>query len=78
MCKNLEPISSFTEKETVRVALIRGPRRMGRLNDIGLIPGEEITIQRKLSNGSLVVSIKGSDVAISPEIANLVLVEPVE
>lgn len=78
MCENLEPISSFNEKETVRVALIRGPRRMGRLNDIGVIPGEEITIQRKLSNGSLVVTIKGSDVAISPEIANFVLVEPVE
>lgn len=78
MCEDLKPITSYKEKDTVRVALIRGPRRMGRLNDIGVIPGEEITIQRKLSNGSLVVTIKGSDVAISPEIAASVLVEPVE
>jgi DtxR family Mn-dependent transcriptional regulator len=75
---DLKPLSFFKEKETVRVALIRGPRRMGRLNDIGVIPGEEITIQRKLSNGSLVVTIKGSDVAISPEIAASVFVETIE
>ena len=75
---DFRPLSFYKEKETVRVALIRGPRRMGRLNDIGVIPGEEITIQRKLSNGSLVVTIKGSDIAISPEIAASVLVEPVE
>ena len=75
---DLKPLSFHKEKETVRVALIRGPRRMGRLNDIGVIPGEEITIQRKLSNGSLVVTIKGSDIAISPEIAASVLVETIE
>ncbi len=75
---DLKSLSFYKEKETVRVALIRGPRRMGRLNDIGVIPGEEITIQRKLSNGSLVVSIKGSDIAISPEIAASVFVEPIE
>ncbi|WFN35208.1 metal-dependent transcriptional regulator [Methanogenium sp. S4BF] len=74
----LKPLSLHNEKETVRVAVIRGPRRMGRLNDIGVIPGEEITIQRKLSNGSLVVTIKGSDIAISPEIAASVLVETIE
>lgn len=78
MCEDLKPISSYKEKETVRVAFVRGPRRLGRLNDIGVIPGEEVTIQRKLSNGSLVVTIKGSDVAISPEIATSVFVEPVE
>jgi DtxR family transcriptional regulator, Mn-dependent transcriptional regulator len=43
-----------------------------------VIPGEEVTIQRKLSNGSLVVTIKGSDIAISPEIAASVLVETIE
>ncbi len=75
---DLKPLSLYNEKETVRVAVIRGPRRMGRLNDIGVIPGEELTIQRKLSNGSLVVTIKGSDIAISPEIAASVLVEPIE
>ncbi len=75
---DLKSLSSYNEKETVCVALIRGPRRMGRLNDMGVIPGEEITIQRKLSNGSLVVTIKGSDIAISPEIAASVLVEPIE
>ena len=75
---DLKPLSNYNEKETVRVAVIRGPRRMGRLNDIGVIPGEEITIQRKLSNGSLVVTIKGSDIAISPEIAASVLVELIE
>lgn len=76
--RDLKPLSFYKENETVRVALVRGPRRMGRLNDIGAIPGEEITIQRKLSNGSLVVTIKGSDIAISPEIAASVLVEPIE
>ena len=75
---DLTPLSLYNEKETVRVTVIRGPRRMGRLNDMGVIPGEEITIQRKLSNGSLVVAIKGSDIAISPEVAASVFVEPIE
>ena len=44
---------------------------------MGLIPGETITIKRKLSNGAMVVAIKSSEVGISPEIVRLVFVEKV-
>ncbi len=57
--------------------MVGGPRRASRLNDIGIIPGEEIVIRRRLSNGALVVEIKESDIAISPEIASTVYVEKI-
>ena len=63
------------EGDTVRVAVIRGPRRNRRLLDLGIFPGEIVQIRRKLPNQSVVVRAKGCDVAISPEIARSIIVE---
>jgi DtxR family Mn-dependent transcriptional regulator len=63
------------EGDTVRVALIRGPRRNRRLLDLGIFPGEVVQIRRKLQNKSVVVRVKECDIAISPEIAASILVE---
>jgi len=63
------------EGDTVRVAMIRGPRRNRRLLDLGIFPGEVVQIRRKLPNNSVVVRVKGCDIAISPEIAASVIVE---
>jgi DtxR family Mn-dependent transcriptional regulator len=49
--------------------------RSHRLADLGILPGEHIVLRRKLSNKSVVVEVKGCDIALSPEIAGLVLVE---
>ncbi|MCK9306380.1 metal-dependent transcriptional regulator [Methanoculleus sp. YWC-01] len=63
------------EGDTVRVAMMRGPRRHRRLLDLGIFPGEIVQIRRKLPNQSVVVRVKGCDIAISPEIARSIIVE---
>ena len=63
------------EGDTVRVAMMRGPRRHRRLLDLGIFPGEVVQIRRKLPNQSVVVRVKGCDIAISPEIAASIVVE---
>ena len=52
-----------------------GPGGGRRLIDLGIIPGEEIRIIRKLPGKSVLVSIKGSEVAISSEIAGRIVVD---
>lgn len=68
-------ISDFSEGEEVVIQCIHGRACAQRLLDLGLVPGERATIRRKLSNGALVVQVKGCDVAVSPEIASAIGVE---
>ncbi|MFA6224849.1 MAG: metal-dependent transcriptional regulator [Methanoregula sp.] len=68
-------ISDFSEGDVVIIQCIHGRARAQRLLDLGLVPGERATIRRKLSNGALVVQVKGCDVAVSPEIASAIGVE---
>ena len=63
------------EGDTVRVAMMRGPRRHRRLLDLGIFPGEIVQSRRKLPNDSVVVRVKGCDIASSPEIARSIVVE---
>ncbi len=51
------------------------PPGVRRLMDLGFIPGEQIRLCRKLKNRAVVVTVKGCDVALSPEVAALVFVE---
>jgi len=68
-------ISEFSEGDVVIIQCIHGRACAQRLLDLGLVPGERATIRRKLSNGALVVQVKGCDVAVSPEIASAIGVE---
>ena len=63
------------EGDIARVALMRGPGGHRRLLDLGIFPGEVVEIRRKLPNNSVVVRVKGCDIAISPEIARSIFVE---
>lgn len=49
--------------------------RFHRLADLGILPGEHIVLRRRLNNRSVVVEVKGADIALSAEIAGMVLVE---
>ena len=72
------PLTDFFENDTVKILCTRGgPRRTNRLHDLGVIPGEIININRRLSNGAMVVSIKSCEVALSPEIVSSVFVEKI-
>ena len=46
-----------------------------RLNDLGIVPGGTLLLRRKLGEKAVVVRVKDADIAISGEIAGLVLVE---
>ncbi|KUG20757.1 MAG: metal-dependent transcriptional regulator [Methanomicrobiaceae archaeon] len=65
----------FNEGDMLRVIRIRAPGRNRRLMHLGILPGEQVQIRRKLRNHAVVVRVKGCDVAISPEIAASILVE---
>ena len=68
-------IADCAEGENVIIHCIHGRACAKRLLDLGMVPGEHASIKRKLSNGALVVQIKGCDVALSPEIASAIGVE---
>jgi DtxR family transcriptional regulator, Mn-dependent transcriptional regulator len=68
-------ISDCAEGEQVIIHCIHGRACSKRLLDLGMVPGERVSIKRKLSDGALVVQVKGCDVALSPEIASAIGVE---
>jgi DtxR family transcriptional regulator, Mn-dependent transcriptional regulator len=68
-------ISDCAEGEQVIIHCIYGRACAKRLLDLGMVPGERAIIKRKLSDGALVVQVKGCDVALSPEIASEIGVE---
>lgn len=73
---NYKVIDDFEEGEVLRVVGMRGgPGGGRRLIDLGIVPGEEIRIIRKLPGKSVLVLVKGSEVAISSEIVGRVVVE---
>ncbi len=64
------PLISFPEDEPLIVTFVRCPGRHRRLIDLGVIEGEPIIIRRKLHNEAVVISVKGCDIALSPEVAS--------
>jgi len=67
------PLTDFPEGETVRVELMRSSHNLGRLLDLGILPGDPVEIRQRLPNGAVVVRVKGCDIALSPEVAVSIL-----
>ncbi|MDD3573847.1 MAG: metal-dependent transcriptional regulator [Methanospirillum sp.] len=67
-------LADCSHGDKVRIDAIRGCGRGGRLADLGLIPGERVTVKRRMAD-TLLINVKDCDIAISPEIARSVLVE---
>ena len=71
-------LTEAEENEVIRVLGVHaGKGRIMRLNDLGVVPGEEIRVLRKLPNGTILVEIKGSEVALSSVVAAAVSVEKI-
>ena len=68
-------LADCEEGDQVVVCAISGRSCAKRLLDLGVVPGQQVSIKRKLSNRSLVVQVKACDVALSPEIASAIFVE---
>lgn len=69
------PLSECSEGELLHVALIQSFAKHSRLLDMGIIPGELITLRRRLGNNAVVVKVKDCEVALSPEVAANIMVE---
>ncbi len=63
------------EGALLHVAMIQSFSKHSRLIDLGIIPGELITLRRKLDNNAVVIKVKGCDIALSPEVASNIMVE---
>ncbi len=61
------------EGERVCIEAVKECRRAERLADLGLIPGEEVTILRRMAK-TVLIQVKGCNIAISADIARLILV----
>lgn len=68
-------LADCEEGDRVVVREISGRSCAKRLLDLGVVPGQQVSIKRKLSNRALVVQVKACDVALSPEIASAIFVE---
>jgi len=69
------PLIGCNEGSLLHVAMIQSFSKHDRLIDLGILPGEIITLRRKLANDAVVIRVKGCDIALSPEIASNILVE---
>ncbi|WP_165394895.1 metal-dependent transcriptional regulator [Methanofollis fontis] len=73
--EGLHSLLEFAEGDELQVAMIRCIGRNTRLIDLGVLPGEHVTLVRKLHNNAVVLRVKGADIALSPEIASTIFVE---
>lgn len=72
------PLSECPEGSLLHVSMIRCFAKHNRLIDLGVIPGELITLRRKLVNNAVVITVKGCDIALSPEVSANIMVERCE
>ncbi|MDV0442269.1 metal-dependent transcriptional regulator [Methanorbis furvi] len=72
------PLAECPEGSLLHVAMIRCFAKHSRLVDLGVIPGELITLRRKLINNAVVITVKGCDIALSPEVSANIMVERCE
>ncbi|MDO5846301.1 MAG: metal-dependent transcriptional regulator [Methanocorpusculum sp.] len=69
------PLIACEEGSILHVAMIQSFSKHSRLIDLGVIPGELISLRRKLDNDAVVIKVKGCDIALSPEVAANIMVE---
>jgi DtxR family Mn-dependent transcriptional regulator len=66
----------YGEGSRVCITAVRPCGRYRRLMDMGVVPGEEVVVRRRLSNRAVVIEVKGCEIGLSPECAATVLAAP--
>jgi DtxR family Mn-dependent transcriptional regulator len=66
----------YGEGAHVCITAVRPCGRYRRLMDMGVVPGEEVVVRRRLSNRAVVIEVKGCEIGLSPECAATVLAAP--
>ena len=72
---NFQTLDDFDEEELVVVRKLLWHGGCNRLTDLGIFPGETVRIRRKLNNRGVVIQVKGCDIALSSEVAGMIVVE---
>ncbi len=75
---DLPTLLQFPEGTRLKVITVKCPGGCQRLSDMGIFPGETITLIHTLNNKAVVVEVKGCDIALSHEIASCIFVEKQE
>lgn len=70
------PLLDYDEGTRVCITVVRPCGRYRRLMDMGVVPGEEVVVRRRLSNRAVVIEVKGCEIGLSPECAATVLAAP--
>ncbi len=70
------PLLDYGEGARVCITVVRPCGRYRRLMDMGVVPGEEVVVRRRLSNRAVVIEVKGCEIGLSPECAATVLAAP--
>jgi DtxR family Mn-dependent transcriptional regulator len=73
----LRPLSELKEAETGRIRVViaaDGTRR--DLMSLGFLPDVEVSVRKKLRSDSLLVRVKGAEIAIGKDVARGILVAP--
>jgi DtxR family transcriptional regulator, Mn-dependent transcriptional regulator len=68
-------LTDCEEETDLRVREVVSGDEIHRLLDLGIVPGENIRLVRKLGNHAVVVRVKGCDIALSDEVAASIRVE---
>ena len=71
-----QSLLDYGEGERVCITAVRPCGRYRRLMDMGVVPGEEVVVRRRLSNRAVVIEVKGCEIGLSPECAATVLGTP--
>lgn len=74
--RRIRTLSGFPEGMELIVTNLKRHKGWRRLMDLGIFPGERITLVRKLNTHAVVIKVKGCDIALSSEVAEFILVEP--
>jgi DtxR family transcriptional regulator, Mn-dependent transcriptional regulator len=70
----LTELPAKSKAEVVFVAT-KNKACLERLNSLGFVPQAKVRVVRKLSKGPLILNIKGSDIALGPDVCASIFVE---
>ncbi|MDO8661785.1 MAG: metal-dependent transcriptional regulator [Candidatus Omnitrophota bacterium] len=77
--KNSEVVSliqlSVKSKAEVIFVASKNKACLERLNSLGLVPQAKVRVVRKLSRGPLILNVKGSEIALGPDVCASIFVE---
>ena len=70
----LTQLSAKSKAEVIFVAT-KNKACLERLNSLGLVPQAKVRVVRKLSRGPLILHVKGSEIALGPDVCAIIFVE---